>query len=131
MEVDAQHVSIDCFLAGSIGARPLRHRDHVQIAFDMLQRDPFLDVARAYARALQKIAMQRGHPEHYHETMTFGFLSLIAERRMAEPLLDFVDFENRNKDIFDPGALLRWYGAERLGSQAARKMFILPDPRSP
>jgi len=36
-----------------------------------------------------------------------------------------------NADLADKTILRRWYSAERLGSDCARRTFVLPDPSVP
>lgn len=116
------------FLGGNVDPAGFRHRDHVRIAFELLRRARFLDVAPVYAAALREIAARAGRPEAYHETITVGFLSLVGERALVGGG-DFAQFERTNADLFDKAVLRRWYSAERLGSVAARQTFLLPEPR--
>lgn len=119
------------FLHGETDAKTFRHRDHVEMAFEILSRHPdFVTAAGAYASSLRQIATRAGHANAYHETITLAFLSLIAERLARNSYGDFEQFARANADLLDKGALTRWYSAERLGSPVARAIFVLPAPRS-
>ena len=63
----------------------------------------------------------------YHETITTGFVRLVAARvREGE---NFATFRRRNPDLFDGklSALLTHYSVELLFSDAARNKFVEPD----
>ncbi|WP_189048913.1 hypothetical protein [Aliidongia dinghuensis] len=125
---DDGDAAIAAFLGGGIDPAGFRHRDHVRVAFEMLRRAPFLEVAPAYAAALRALAVKAGRPGAYHETITVGFLALVGERLLAGDE-SFARFERDNPDLFDKAVLQRWYSAERLSSAAARRTFLLPEPR--
>jgi hypothetical protein len=109
------------FLRGEIAGADFRHADHVRMGFEVLRRHDFLDAARAYAAAIKSMAARAGNPGAYHETITIGFLALIAERMAAGTSETFEEFAAANADLFDKQVLMRWYGAERLGSALARR----------
>jgi len=116
------------FLGGEIDNRAFRHADHLRVAFELLQRQPFPQAAATFSSALKVIAAKAGNPGAYHETITLAFLALIAERRVVGELDAYEDFARVNLDLLDKSVLTRWYTPERLGSGAARKTFILPEP---
>lgn len=117
------------FLHDETDPKSFHHRDHVQMAFELLKRHPnFVDAAAVYSLSLRKIAARAGNPAAYHETITLAFLSLIAERTASCNHKSFEQFAARNADLLDKQALTRWYSAERLGSEIARQTFILPTP---
>jgi hypothetical protein len=81
-----------------------------------------------FSQALRQMAARAGRPEAYHETITIAFLSVIAER-MGD--IDAFDaFASANPDLLDKRVLARWYGAEQLASDRARRTFVLPQPRA-
>lgn len=114
------------FLKGGIDNRAFHHRDHLRVAFAMLQVMPFADAASLYARGLKAIASRAGAPEKYHETITFAFLSLVAERMDGYSSFDV--FLDANPDLLDRRILERWYRPKHLYSDAARQTFLLPEP---
>ena len=114
------------FLHGEIDARSFRHADHVRMAFEVLQRHPFLEAALAVESALKAMADRAGAPGAYHQTVTLAFLALIAERRAAQAAADYATFAAANPDLFDKNVLRRWYG-DKLGQAIARQTFVLPD----
>jgi hypothetical protein len=124
----ASKPDLTIFLRGEIDPRDFRHADHVRMGFELLARRPFLESAAAMSTALKAMAARAGAPSAYHETITLAFLALIGERSAAAQFADFEDFATANRDIFDKSVLTRWYGSEKLGAEAARRTFLLPDP---
>ena len=116
------------FLHGEIDARDFRHADHVRMAFEVLARHPFLEAAAAVSGALRTMASRAGNPSAYHETITLAFLAVIGERRAAGEFRDYEAFAAANADLLDKTVLNRWYGPHKLGSDVARRVFVLPDP---
>ncbi len=103
------------------------HRDHVMVAFQILDKYEFLEACSQYARVIRGMAEDAGAPEKYNATITIAFMSLIAERKSRMPGADLESFVSGNSDLFDRNVLSRWYSAGRLGSVAARGQFLLPD----
>jgi hypothetical protein len=116
------------FLDGNVDAANFRHADHVRVGFEILQHHEFPDAASVFAYSLKQIAARAGVPGKYHETITLAFLSLIAERR-ARSEGGFEAFAHANPDLLNKSVLTRWYTPERLSSDIARKVFVLPDAR--
>jgi hypothetical protein len=123
----ATSADLAAFLHGELDAAGFRHRDHVRMGFEVLQRRPFLDAATAIEQALKTMAARAGAPGAYHATVTVAFLALINERRARSQAADFEAFARDNPDLFDKDVLKRWYGG-KLGEPLARQTFLLPDP---
>jgi len=127
MAVDPLAGDLCDFLECRTDPARFRHADHVRMAFAVLRlHGEFADAALIYSRALRAIAARAGQPGLYHDTITFAFLSLIAERMAAAPEAEFESFAARNADLFDNSLLGRWYDSERLQLPLARKTFLLP-----
>src|SRR5690349_22735558 len=60
------------------------HRDHVRMAFLYLRRYPALEAIQRFSVALTRFAAAKGKPGLYNETVTWAFLFLIREWRVAE-----------------------------------------------
>lgn len=118
--------ALEAFLEGRVDPASFRHADHVRMAFALLRRSPFPQAAVTLGDALRAMAARAGHPGAYHETITLAFLALIAERAAAAPD-DYEAFAAANPDLFDKRILERWYSPGRLGSDLARRTFILPE----
>ena len=118
---------IQLFLQGEIDNRTFRHADHVRVGFELLQAHDFSTAAHKFSTALKAIAARAGNPGAYHETITLAFLALIAERSATRAFDDFEDFARANADLMDKAVLERWYEPERLRSEIARRIFLLPE----
>jgi hypothetical protein len=126
-------MSADCpelgrFVRGEIPASEFPHREHLRMAFEMLRRHDFAETVLHYSRALRTMTQRAGKPEAFHQTVTIAFLALIAERMESSPTVDFAAFVRANPDLDEKSVLARWYRPERLGSDAARRTFLLPEP---
>ncbi len=104
------------------------HLDHVEAAFEMLQKYSFLEACTKYANIIKIMAANAGAPEKFNVTITFAFLSLIAKRIEQSPkCANFNQFFENNPDLESIGALDQWYTKEQLQSNFARTNFLLPD----
>ena len=122
-----QTVNLSAFLHGEVDNRDFHHADHVRVGFEILRHHTFPDALAAYSVALHGIATRAGHPEAYHETITVAFLSLIAEHSAVGQYADFETFKRDNPELMDKSLLERWYPRERLGSDIARRTFVMPE----
>ena len=116
------------FLSGEQDPASFHHADHVRVAFELLQRRPFLRAAQIYVRQVQRLAERAGNAQVYHETVTIAFLSAINERMSAHPGGTFESFARENPELMEKSALSRWYSKEQLASPLARQTFVLPSP---
>lgn len=115
------------FMAGQINPGEFGHRDHLQVAFELLDRHDFLESCAIYGSTIDRMARSAGAPEKYNATITIALLSLIAERREAMAQADFAAFLANNPDLLNKDLLAAWYSGERLGSAQARAQFLMPD----
>jgi hypothetical protein len=114
------------FEAGAVDPAQFPHSEHVRIGCEMLGRYPFGEAISRFSSGLKFLAAKVGKPQIYHETITVAFLALINERRTSRPGETWSEFKVRNPDLFDKRCLKKWYGAEQLGSDLARRTFCLP-----
>jgi len=102
------------------------HPEHVRLGYEMLGRYPFGEAVSRFSGGLKLLAAKSGRPEVYHETITVAFLAVIGERRERGRHDDWDSFKVTNSDLLDKRCLEKWYGAEQLGSELARRTFCLP-----
>jgi len=114
------------FEATDIDPKSFGHLQHVQVAFELLTKYGFVDAASRYANSIRTISIDAGAPEKFNTTITYAFLSLIAERLATAPAGDCDTFVARNPDLLSKSVLKRWYSDERLQSDLARQVFLLP-----
>jgi hypothetical protein len=115
------------FEACDIDAAAFGHVDHIGVAYELLRRDDFLTAARTYARCIETIATRAGAASKFNLTITLAFLSLIAERMKTGPHGSFEAFMAENPDLVSGNPLEKWYSRERLQSDLARSVFLMPD----
>jgi len=125
----AELPELERFVRGEVDPANFPHREHVRMAFEMLRRHDFAECVLHYSRALRAITARAGKPEVFNQTVTIAFLALIAERMHDGAAVDFAAFADDNLEVFDTSILSRWYSRQRLGSQLARRTFVLPEPR--
>jgi len=113
---------------GALDPAQFPHREHVRLGYEMLERYPFGEALMRFSRGLRLLAAKAGRPEVYHETITVAFLAVIGERRARGEDAGWGEFKINNSDLLDKRCLDRWYDADYLRSDLARKTFCLPRP---
>jgi hypothetical protein len=116
------------FERGALDPANFPHSEHVRVGYEMLGSYSFGEAIMRFSRGLKLLAAKAGKPQVYHETITVAFLALINERRMRGTGESWTEFEANNRDLFDKRCLEKWYGAEQLRSDLARRAFCLPTP---
>jgi hypothetical protein len=114
------------FESGGLDPAQFPHAEHVRFGYEMLDRYSFGEAVSRFSGGLKLLAAKAGKPEVYHETITVAFLALINERRARDKTQAWREFKQDNADLFDKRCLEKWYGAEQLGSELARRAFCLP-----
>jgi len=115
------------FEALEVNAEEFGHRQHVQVAYEMLQKYSYLKACTRYANVINTIATKAGAPEKFNVTITLAFLSLIAQRmHETGERSSFEEFLKKNEDLLSAKVLDRWYSSEQLQSEFARTHFLLP-----
>jgi hypothetical protein len=117
---------VAAFEACAIDARDYRHREHLRLAFAMLRDADFGDGAARLRRALRAFASAIGAEAKYHETLTWAYLAIVAER-MADHRTSF-ELLAAHPDLLDHRATIGRYSDldATLASPLARRVFVLP-----
>ncbi|MEX2125166.1 MAG: hypothetical protein WD795_14840 [Woeseia sp.] len=125
--------TIRAFEAGEIDAAGFDHEAHVRIAWSYLQDYPAAIAIARFTSALKSLTTRLAMPHKYHETVSWFFMIVIANR-MADRLdasqaHDWHTFKTENNDLFEHASALlhRHYSSACLGSTNARQRFVLPD----
>jgi hypothetical protein len=121
---------VTAFEACALPAEAFHHRDHVRLAWLYLKELPPAAALVRFTEGLQRFAHAHGKPGLYHETITWAYLLLIRERMArAEEGETFEEFAAANPDLltWKPSVLESYYQAETLGSELARRVFVMPD----
>ena len=121
---------VAAFEACAIAKADFRHADHVRLAWIYLSEHPLIEAIERFTAALQRFAAHNGVPGLYHETITWAYVLLVAERREGGAGEDWPAFASRNPDLlaWRPSLLeTRYYRLETLWSDRARSVFVMPD----
>jgi len=91
----------------------------------------FEEASLRFCSGLRRFAEAHGKSALYHETITWAYLALVNERRANGTGGDFDAFAAANPDLLQGGmqALLALYDRETLGSELAKRAFVLPGAR--
>jgi len=117
---------LHAFETGALDPAQFPHSEHVRLGFEMLRRYSFGEAIGRFSSGVKLLAAKAGMPQVYHETITVAFLALINERRATVPNQTWSEFSANNADLFDKRCLEKWYPAEQLGTDLARRTFCLP-----
>lgn len=119
---------LDMFLKGSIDPARFSHAEHLRMAYATIRHHGLETGLHLYRTALRRFLEQLGRPDRYHATVTTAFMALVADRMGRDDAPgDWVGFHAANPDLLDGDCLRRWYSPELLGSERARRAFVLPD----
>jgi len=123
---------IAAFEACTLPNESFHHQDHVRLAWLYLKDLPPAAALAHFTEGLQRFASAHGKPGLYHETITWAYLLLIRERMARGEGGSFEEFAAANPDLltWKPSILARYYRAETLESELARRVFVLPDATS-
>ena len=133
MRSDAEFIA--AFESCSLPNTEFHHADHVRLAWLYLRELPLMEALEKFRGGLRRFAAHNGHPGLYHETITWAYLLLIHQRMQQERMqrgeaaADFASFRRLHPDLFTrkPSLLETYYRPETLGSELARRVFVLPD----
>lgn len=117
---------LESFEHGEIDPGSFRHADHVGVAYEALARHGFFKALQIYADGLMALVEKAGVPEKFSATVTFAYISEIAERMHRRPTASAGDFIAANPEILS-GAVLSRYSPARLQDDLSRKVALLPD----
>jgi hypothetical protein len=113
------------FLEDTIDLDAFDHEAHVKVTWLLLRDRPLPETMIALRDGLRRLAIRAGHPEKYHETITFAFAAVVNERMRAAESWD--EFVRANPDLFAWRMVMeRFYDRGTLHSDEARRTFLLP-----
>jgi hypothetical protein len=119
----------DRFVDTSLPADQFHHQQHVHVAWLFVRGHGMPAALSEFTAATKRFANAKGATGLYHETITWAFLLLIAERQAKHPVTAWDQFEAANPDllVWKPSILERYYSQELLASALARRTFLMPD----
>ncbi len=122
-----RYPSLAEFENGDLDPNTFAHAAHVYVTWQLLDECALLDAIQRFAAALKRLTKAISQETKYHETITWFFVMLIAERKTATESWD--QFAAANQDLISgsKSLLKQYYSEERLWSEQARRQFLLPD----
>jgi len=120
---------LDRFVDTSLPAGEFHHQQHVEVAWRFVRAHGMPAALSEFTSAIKRFANAKGATGLYHETITWAFLLLIADRQARRPAATWQEFEAANADLLEwkPSILNRYYSKELLSSDLARRTFLMPD----
>ena len=105
------------------------HREHVRLAWIYYRLHRPIEAMDRFCTALKRFATSLGKPDRYHETITWALLLIIRDRMTRTRAETWEEFARQNEDLlrWNPSVLDRYYSAETLKSDQARREFVFPD----
>jgi hypothetical protein len=120
---------LDKFVDTTLPSDQFHHQQHVQVAWLFVRKFGMPRALSEFTRALKRFADAKGATGLYHETITWAFLLLIADRQAQCAAATWEAFAQANPDllVWKPSILDRYYSKELLSSELARRTFLMPD----
>lgn len=120
---------LDRFVDATLPAAEFHHEQHVQVAWHFVRRHGMPAALAEFPAAIKRFADAKGATGLYHETITWAFLLLVAERQARTNAATWEEFAAAHTDllVWKPSVLSRYYSEELLASELARRTFLMPD----
>ena len=117
------------FVDATLPSDQFHHQQHVEVAWLFVRKFGMPAALGEFTSAIKRFADAKGATGLYHETITWAFLLLIAERQAKCDAAAWEDFAAANPDllVWKPSILERYYSSETLQSDLARNVFVFPD----
>lgn len=119
--------ALDDLITGKTDPATFTHADHVVVGYQALQRFEVFEAMQVVASGLRGLADRAGCPEKFNATVTFAFLSQIAQRMTRDDRGTAEGFLASHPDLLGRDALGGRYSKSLLNSDLARAVPVLPD----
>ncbi len=113
-------------MGGRLDPADFGHLDHLGIAYEAIASHDFFEALWLVSKGLRDVAQRAQVPDKFNATVTFAFMSLMAERMQRSPYESFGEFLSRNSDLTSPSVLAPWYSAAHLNTPLARAVPLMP-----
>jgi len=110
--------------AGALSPAGFSHAHHVGVTVQALSEGDFYDAHARIARGLQRLTHTAGVPEKFNATLTFAFVTHIAQRWTTGQTP--AAFLLANPDLLSTDPTAGLYTPVQLASPLARRLPILP-----
>lgn len=119
----------DAFTSSALPADQFHHEQHVRVAWLFVCRHGMPAALGEFTAAIKRFAAAKGAHGRYHETITWAFLLIIAERQAREAHASRPAFASANQDLltWQPSILDRYYSRALLATDLAKRTYLMPD----
>ena len=117
---------ITAFESCSLDPAEFGHREHVRVTWIYLRRHAHVEALERVTSGLRRYVAAVGAADKYHETITWAWFALVAERHAAGDAGSWEAFAAAHPELFESGLLETVYDRETLSSALARRVFVLP-----
>ena len=102
---------LEQFVDTTLPADQFHHEQHVHVAWLFVRKYGMPSALGEFTAAIKRFADAKGATGLYHETITWAFLLLIAERDARQPSSTWESFAAANPDLltWKPSILNRYY----------------------
>jgi hypothetical protein len=119
---------VRAFLEGWPAGVRFGHREHLRLAWLVVERHGPEMAAEVVGNGLRRMAAAHGQSVRYNETMTRFWIRLVAHVREAKgPLVGFDGALERVPLLLDKGLPFKHWSRELLFSPEARERWVEPD----
>jgi CDP-diacylglycerol--glycerol-3-phosphate 3-phosphatidyltransferase len=119
---------LHAFVDRTLPVSAFHHRDHLRLAWLVVQRHGAGEAPDLVARGLRSFAEAHGHGPRYHETMTRFWASLVAHAVRHRPAIaDFGGFLGAFPMLLDTSLPFRHWSRGALMAPEARAAWREPD----
>lgn len=117
---------LKAMMEGRLDPADFGHLDHLGVAYEAIASFEFFEALWLVAKGLRELAQRAQVPDKFNATVTFAFMSLMAERMQRGSYESFGDFLSRNSDLTMPSVLAPWYSTAHLKTPLARTVPLMP-----
>jgi len=111
------HDFMAAFEDASLDASLFDHTAHIRMGWLYATRYPLAEAIARFARTLKAYTKALGCEDKYHETITWFYMLLIAQRQARTTAATFDTFLAKNGDLVaSPSILTRYYRPETLAA---------------
>lgn len=114
---------LELFHSQRLPSEKFRHADHLRLAWLHTHRETVERALLNVRSGIREFAAHYGAPDLYHETVTCGWVLLIATHH--EPAFEV--FLNENRTRLNRELLHRFWTPSLLETQEARTNWVSPD----
>jgi hypothetical protein len=118
---------IEAFDSGRPEGGVFGHREHLRLAWILIDRCGLDAAVPEIERRLRHLAEGHGMPERYNRTLTLFWVRLVGHVAARTPAATSAAFLDAEGWLLNPGLARRHYSTELLSSPGARAAWVDPD----